>query len=771
MRMTCLCTVCGFVLLCGLAGRSLAQEAEESETPARQGKAALGQEEPAQGQTPAPAAGQAGAQEVAPVADTRPPAPPSDVEPPGAAQGFLSGVSLEDLLNMKVVTASGVAEDRALAPASVYVVTREDIDRRGYLSLAEILSAVPVLYVIDDLVTPALSVRGISGGLRGGTRIVRIMIDGEQVSFRPDLTAFIGPEYIPMEAIERVEIAKGPLSALYGANAFLATVNVITRVPREGGTAELAGRGTRIHRPNSYGLSGAIGQRAGNTSFLAAFQTDFADRSGLRLQRTFANQDLKPGLFAGESVADISRRAGGFAALRTSAPWLGSLTLTGGLQHFETVGEFQLNSLYAEDSVLAIDNYWANARWERSWLSQLSTALSLGWSQGKPKDETHLRLTDAPGIFYRPHYGYTAWDGKLEARWTPLASLAVTAGVDSELDFERVLYYSEIYSAPQGGHQAGDSIDISMGANDARRELFRDLGAYAQASYSPLPALRLGLNGRLDWIAQGDIKFPVQTSWRGSGAYRFSPGLAAKILVGQAFQTPSAVLTYARPGFGNMGNVVGSAIIAGVPPVKPQTVTSAELGVTARIGSVLTVDTSVYYQSVRDSIQFLRYGVNFRAANNKDTLQNVGIETTLRCAVDRFAGYLNVTLQSPIEDGGLTTTPAESYPNAFGVLGVDVDVQEAFLRAHADVGWTSARGASQSNIWLNNNLSYRLASYVRLNAVLSTTNLRLLGKGAETRFLLRGQNLLDARYSEPGYGGFDLPMLGRIITAEARIAF
>ena len=47
--------------------------------------------------------------------------------------------------------------------------------------------------------------------------------------FRPLLSAFLGPEYIPMEAVERIEVAKGPLSALYGANAFIATVNVITR--------------------------------------------------------------------------------------------------------------------------------------------------------------------------------------------------------------------------------------------------------------------------------------------------------------------------------------------------------------------------------------------------------------------------------------------------------------------------------------------------------------------------------------------------------------
>jgi iron complex outermembrane receptor protein len=66
---------------------------------------------------------------------------------------------------------------------------------------------------------------------------------------------------------------------------------------------------------------------------------------------------------------------------------------------------------------------------------------------------------------------------------------------------------------------------------------------------------------------------------------------------------------------------------------------------------------------------------------------------------------------------------------------------------------------------------YTLNSYVKTNLVLSTASLHLLGGGAETRFLLRGQNLLNTHYSEPGYGAFDLPMLGRIITAEARISF
>jgi len=75
----------------------------------------------------------------------------------------------------------------------------------------------------------------VTAGLRAGTRIVKVMINSVPVNFRPDLTAFIGPEYIPMEAVERIEIAKGPLSALYGADAFLATVNVITKKQKSRG--------------------------------------------------------------------------------------------------------------------------------------------------------------------------------------------------------------------------------------------------------------------------------------------------------------------------------------------------------------------------------------------------------------------------------------------------------------------------------------------------------------------------------------------------------
>jgi hypothetical protein len=188
------------------------------------------------------------------------------------------------------------------------------------------------------------------------------------------------------------------------------------------------------------------------------------------------------------------------------------------------------------------------------------------------------------------------------------------------------------------------------------------------------------------------------------------------------------------------------------------------------VGRVLTLDTSAYFQNVENSIQFQRLGSNFRAVN-KGTVNSLGFEATLRCGLGRFSSTLNLTLQGSVDGGGISFSPPEGYPSAFGNVGVDVDIPEVFLRAHADVGWASARGASQGNIWLNNSVTYTLHGYAKANLVLSTANLHLLGDRAETRFLLRGQNLFNAHYSEPGYGGFDLPMLGRIITAEARISF
>ena len=683
-------------------------------------------------------------------------------------------MSLEELLDQTVVTASGKEEDRFLASATVRVVTREEIERRGYRSLAELLASVPGLYVVDNLVTPSVAVRGVSGGLRAGTRIVRVMIDGVQVNFRPDLSAFLGPEYIPMEAVERVEIALGPLSALYGANAFLATVNVITRSPEPGVSAETAVRVTRMAERAGVGDSGLVSAREGKSSLTAAYVLQRDNRSGMALQRTFPAQDPSSTMFDGRSKNDLARGKGAYVALRTGSDTLGSLSLAGGVQQLDAMGEFQVNSLFTHENRLVLRNTWTRATWDWPCLDTVSVAFSAGWAHGAPAPGTTLYLTDSQASAFVPNYGYNAFSGDAKVDWTPLEALSLRLGVDAERDKEQVLYYTQVFQQSAGGVRAGDRVDVGMASDEERHEILTDVGAYLQATGTPLPErlpdLHLTGNLRADAIRQGDVRFPMQTSWRAAVAYRFSEALAAKIVGGRAFQTPSAVLAFARPGFGTVGNIVGNeSITPSLRELKPQTVSSAEASASVKMIEVLALEGGVYYQDLADPIEFVRSGANYRAVNRQETRRNVGVEATLRYAQSRLSSYLSGSFQQALKDGRLVSAPAESFPNFFGVLGADLDLPEAYLRTNAELRWISERGASQSNVWLNNDRPYTLPAYGLVNLTVSTVGVRWLGDRTETRFAVGARNLLDARYSEPGYGGFDTPSLGRVLFAETRL--
>ncbi|MHB8874485.1 MAG: TonB-dependent receptor plug domain-containing protein, partial [Myxococcaceae bacterium] len=119
---------------------------------------------------------------------------PSLAAEPSADAGLelrpIEEIDLESLLDLPTVTASGGREQkRSLAAASVTVVTREEIGLHGWRSLAEVFASTLGFYLIDDLVHPSVGVRGVTGGLSTGTRIIKVMINGVPVSFRPDLNA------------------------------------------------------------------------------------------------------------------------------------------------------------------------------------------------------------------------------------------------------------------------------------------------------------------------------------------------------------------------------------------------------------------------------------------------------------------------------------------------------------------------------------------------------------------------------------------------------
>ena len=150
-----------------------------------------------------------------------------------------SGEAVED--QILVISASRRPQRIELAPAIISVISERQIRTAGYRSVAEALENVPGLAINTDHVFHNVGLRGISGGIRGGSRHLKLLINGHPVAFRSDAQNFLGPELIPIHAVKRIEVIRGPASSVYGVNAFLGVVNVITKTASSGAHALAAG--------------------------------------------------------------------------------------------------------------------------------------------------------------------------------------------------------------------------------------------------------------------------------------------------------------------------------------------------------------------------------------------------------------------------------------------------------------------------------------------------------------------------------------------------
>lgn len=177
--------------------------------------------------------------------------------------GSVAELSLEQLLNVEVDEVFGASRYRQKvidAPASVTIVTHEEIERFGYRTLADVLRGVRGFYTSNDRNYTYLGTRGFSRPGDYNTRVL-VLIDGHRINEPIFDGAYIGTEFpVHVDLIERVEVVRGPSSSLYGTNALFGVVNVITRkaAALASGRAaiELGNFGTRAATA-SYGVQSA----------------------------------------------------------------------------------------------------------------------------------------------------------------------------------------------------------------------------------------------------------------------------------------------------------------------------------------------------------------------------------------------------------------------------------------------------------------------------------------------------------------------------------
>jgi outer membrane receptor for ferrienterochelin and colicins len=140
-------------------------------------------------------------------------------------------------------SASRYGQSTYEAPASVTVISREEIRRFGYRTLADVLGATGGMFTTDDRNYAYVTVRGLAKRGDFNTRIL-VLLDGRRLNQPVDDSSLLGTEgVIDLEALERVEIIRGPASTLYGTNAFYAVINLVTRTgaSAKGVEAQVAG--------------------------------------------------------------------------------------------------------------------------------------------------------------------------------------------------------------------------------------------------------------------------------------------------------------------------------------------------------------------------------------------------------------------------------------------------------------------------------------------------------------------------------------------------
>ncbi len=158
----------------------------------------------------------------------------------------LLNLSVEDLLNVEVVSVSKKAQSLNDSPAAIYVITHEDIKRIGARSIPEALRLAPGVDVARiDAHRWAVSIRGFNS--RFANKLL-VLIDGRNAYTRAFSGVYWEQQDVMLEDVDRIEVIRGPGGTLWGANAVNGVINIITKhsSDTQGGLVT-AGGGTEEH--------------------------------------------------------------------------------------------------------------------------------------------------------------------------------------------------------------------------------------------------------------------------------------------------------------------------------------------------------------------------------------------------------------------------------------------------------------------------------------------------------------------------------------------
>lgn len=145
---------------------------------------------------------------------------------PAHADDQLTDLSNDKDQDTMTVTASGFHEDVTKAAASVTVISNKTLHSRAYYTVLDVLRDVPGVYVTGGVGSEEITMRGMASDF------TLLLVDGKKVDMRESEseTTTTGYQFLPgIEAIDHIEVIRGPASSLYGSDAIGGVINIITK--------------------------------------------------------------------------------------------------------------------------------------------------------------------------------------------------------------------------------------------------------------------------------------------------------------------------------------------------------------------------------------------------------------------------------------------------------------------------------------------------------------------------------------------------------------
>jgi outer membrane receptor for ferrienterochelin and colicins len=536
----------------------------------------------------------------------------------GEAGGMIemSGVDIQSLLDLSVEAVTRRVERASEAPATVFVLTGDDIRRQGFRTVDEVLGSVPGLFSYPGRF-PQVGVRGL--GVIGdySTRLL-VLIDGHPLNNSVGVDLGRGLP-LPLAAITRVEVIKGPVGSVYGPSAFYGVVNLVTSATPH---ASEAWAGVEGGQKLVHAGEGSATWRGGIGPAEALVSADVFDTRGLDWH--FPELIGQPGAPADGTARGMDFGDAANAYLR--ARYKG-LSASGACGHSFSGIPFQANP--DRHSSLEGLNCYGDLALE----GDVSEGLKLrGRVAYDAFEQGASRVTPPPpqglGLFTdKGHDRYLT--GELRADWRPFDRLRLDLG--STLQLHAV--YQHSYGDPATG------IDVVM-KRDIRTS---NTWALAEVSAGPL-TLHGGLTFFAHSIFGNELTPKVAAVWQ--------PGASdtLKAIWSRGFRPPTVVEALLDDQVFFVAN----------PGLKPETVTSTELAYEHRFGGVASVAASGFVNQYQNLIRYetipapgltqppnpLNPGDFRQQAENAGALELVGgeVAVTLRFG-DALQAYGGLSLQ------------------------------------------------------------------------------------------------------------------------------